>query len=30
MMEDYKNGVPKDEQNRRRALGYYEGEDVEI
>ena len=30
MMEDYRNGVPKDEQNRRRALGYYNGEDVQI
>lgn len=30
MMEDYRNGVPKSEQNRRRVLGYYDGEDVEI
>lgn len=30
MMEDFRNGVPKSEQNRRRILGYYDGEDVEI
>ena len=30
MMEDLDNKVPVEERNRRRVLGYYDGEDVQI
>lgn len=30
LTQDLSNGVPVEERNRRRALGYYDGEDVDI
>lgn len=30
MMKDLDDKVPVEERNRRRVLGYYDGEDVEI
>lgn len=30
LIQDLSNGVPVEERERRRALGYYNGEDVDI
>lgn len=30
LMDDLGNNVPREERDRRRLLGYYDGEDVDI